>query len=301
MNLLPRAAPTDLPAPPEGKVGWPWTSADQAAGAQGSESWPRISIVTPSYNQGRFIEQTLRSVLLQDYPNLEYIVIDGGSEDETASLLQQYGGFLSYCQSKPDGGQADAIQQGFQMASGSILAWINSDDYYEPYAFRRIAGFFARHPDCVFANSDVNLVDEDSRFIRRLYAMRPSFFFAANMGQHGWPQPGCFWRRSAYETAGGINADFQFSMDLDLFTRLVKYGKGCRLPGRPTANFRVHPASKTANLQAVSHRERAAVIAKYGQSFWSSRPAAMNALWWVYRKQAAVRLRRDRLKQKRTW
>lgn len=295
MNLVPTAALADLPPPPDGKTGWPWTIADQAAGSPDREQWPRISIVTPSYNQGRFIEQTLRSVLLQDYPNLEYIVMDGRSDDETGAVLQKYAGFLSTCRSAADDGQADALKQGFQLASGDILAWINADDYYEPYALKRIARFFTEQPQTVFVNGDVNLVSEDGAFIRKIYAMRPSHFFAANLGEHGWPQQGCFWRRNAYEAAGGINENYQFCMDLDLFARLVQQGKGRRLPGNAVANFRVHPTSKTATLQDILRQEKLQVIANYGRPFWSSKPAMLSALWRLYSQQAAARLRWDRL------
>ena len=297
MKLVPTAALTDLPPPPAGKIGWPWTDSGQDDGAPVLANWPRISIVTPSYNQGRFLEQAIRSVLLQNYPNLEYIVIDGRSTDDASSILQKYADFLSYSRSVPDDGQADALSQGFQMASGEILAWINADDYYEPHAFKRIARFFNEHPGTVFVNGDVNLVNEDGAFIRKIYAMRPNHFFAANLGQHGWPQQGCFWRRTAYDAVGGVNAGYQFCIDLDLFTRLVEFGNGRRFSGSAIANFRVHPASKTATMPTTLHQEKSRVINTYGHPIWSARPGAMGALWWVYRKQAAVRRRWDHLKR----
>jgi glycosyltransferase involved in cell wall biosynthesis len=295
MRQVPKTTVSTLPPAPPAKTGWPWTSGVQSRTVRKTDGWPRLSIVTPSFNQGRFIEQTIRSVLLQNYPNLEYIVMDGRSTDETQAVLEKYGDFLSYCRSTPDKGQADALRQGFALASGEILAWINADDFYEPGVFLRAARFFADHKDTVFASGDVNLVDEDGVLIRKLYAMHPSRFFAANLGQHGWPQQGCFWRRGAYEAVGGIDADYQFCMDLDLFVRLVEYGKGRRLPGGPVANFRQHAASKTATQQSMLQQEKARVITRYGRSFWSSKPGTMNALWWFYRKQAAVRLRWERL------
>jgi glycosyltransferase involved in cell wall biosynthesis len=298
LKVVPKVTSTDLPSPPSGKTGWPWIPEEQAVGLKGMASWPRISIVTPSYNQGRFLEEAIRSVLLQKYPNLEYIVMDGGSDDESGSILQKYDRFISYWQSKPDDGQADALRQGFELASGDILAWINADDFYEPVAFSQIAHFFTEHPDTVLTNGDINLVSEDGAFLRKIYAMRPSFFFAANLGQHGWPQQGCFWRRNAYETVGGINSDYQFCMDLDLFTRLVRYGKSRRFSGKPLANFRLHPSSKTANLQGTLRQEKASIITRYGRPFWTSKPGALEALWQIYRKQAAARIRWERLKNK---
>ena len=123
----------DLPAPPPGKVGWPWTKQSDPVGdrmADGSE-WPRISIVTPSYNQGQFIEETIRSVLLQGYPNLEYIIIDGGSTDQTLDVIKSYETWLSFWCSEPDNGQTDAINKGFGYCKGDIFTWLNSDDVYK--------------------------------------------------------------------------------------------------------------------------------------------------------------------------
>ena len=199
-------------------------------------------------------------------------MMDGQSDDETLSILQKYDRFFSYWQSKPDQGQADALRQGFALASGDILAWINADDYYEPGIFRQIARFFKEHQTAIFVNGDVNLVSEDGTFVRKIYAMRPSRFFAANLGRHGWPQQGCFWRRTAYEAVGGLNPSYQFAMDLDLFIRLVDFGEGRRFSGNALANFRIHPDSKTANLEDTLRREKTSIMASYGRPFWTNRP-----------------------------
>jgi glycosyltransferase involved in cell wall biosynthesis len=257
-------------------------------------NWPKISIVTPSYQQGQYLEETIRSVLRQGYPNLEYFVMDGGSTDRSVEIIRKYESWLTFWTSEPDGGQADAIGRGFQRATGEILAWINSDDYYEPGAFMRVGQRFAAQPDLVFANGDVNLVSEESQYRRRLFAMRPSFFFAANYGQHGWPQPGCFWRRAAYEQVGGIDSSLHFCMDKDLFIRLVKSGRSGRISGPPLANFRVHAQSKTSQLYELGQLETAALIKKYGRSPWVSHQRILRSLWWFYRKQAAVRMRLNR-------
>ena len=119
-----------LPAPPKGKKGWPWTVQTDLPKETmpNGEPWPRISLVTPSYNQGRYIEETIRSVLLQNYPNLEYVIIDGGSTDETLAILQKYEHWLTYWASEPDHGQSHAINKGFQRCTGTILNWLCSDD-----------------------------------------------------------------------------------------------------------------------------------------------------------------------------
>lgn len=293
---MPSPDPKNLPPPPFSKTGWPWESQDTTFPKKRSVSrtQPKISIVTPSYNQGAFIEETIRSVLMQGYANLEYIVIDGGSTDNTLPIIRKYEPWLTYWTSEEDGGQADAINKGFQRATGEIFAWLNSDDFYEPNAFQRIVQFFTGYPDVVFANGDVNAVGEDSHFIRRIYAMRPTAFFAANYGQHGWPQPGCFWQRSAYDRIGGIDPSLQFCMDKDLFIRLVTEGPGRRVPGPPLANFRLHEGAKSATLTDVAKRETASIIKKYGHQKWASHRHLMHVLWWLYRKQAAVRMRLDR-------
>src|SRR5262249_45830023 len=126
------------------KAGWPWAAEIQNFPQMMSDgrNWPRISIVTPSYNQGRYIEETIRSVLLQGYPNLEYIIIDGGSTDETIEIIERYHDGLTFWSSEPDNGQSHALNKGFARATGQILAWINSDDMYLPGAFARIATAF---------------------------------------------------------------------------------------------------------------------------------------------------------------
>ncbi|MFB2921983.1 MULTISPECIES: glycosyltransferase family 2 protein [Aerosakkonema] len=134
----------DLPAPPPDRTGWPWTEESQPLPQQmpdGSE-WPRISIVTPSYNYGHFIEETIRSVLLQGYPNLEYIIIDGGSTDHTVEIIKKYEKYVTYWVSEPDEGQTDAINKGFQLCTGQIFAWLNADCSYTISALQKVANYY---------------------------------------------------------------------------------------------------------------------------------------------------------------
>ena len=127
-------APADLPQAPREKSGWPWSPSEVQSLEVEPESrkWPRISIVTPSRNQGKYLEETIRSVLLQGYPNLEYIVIDGGSTDDSVGTIKRYEPWLAHWESRPDRGQAHAINDGFALSTGSILGWINSDDALYP-------------------------------------------------------------------------------------------------------------------------------------------------------------------------
>ena len=135
---------SDLPSPPPGQTGWMWTAESSQNPEKTADSYPlpRITVVTPSYNQGQFIEATIRSVLLQDYPNLEYIIIDGGSTDNSVAIIQKYAPWLAFWVSEKDHGQAHAINKGFARATGDIYAYLNSDDYYEPGALNGCARAF---------------------------------------------------------------------------------------------------------------------------------------------------------------
>jgi len=142
----------ELPKPPVGKTGWPWTEETEQLPEKmpdGSD-WPKISIVTPSYNQGQYIEETIRSVVLQGYPNLEYIIIDGGSKDKSVQIIKKYDHYISYWISKPDKGQANAINIGLELASGDIVAYINSDDFYLPGALFHVANVYKKNKFDIF-------------------------------------------------------------------------------------------------------------------------------------------------------
>jgi glycosyltransferase involved in cell wall biosynthesis len=279
------------PKAPGEKYGWPWTGGSKLLPEMmdNGSSWPRISIVTPSYNQGQYIEETLRSVLLQGYPNLEYLVLDGDSQDESIEILRSYEDFLSFLRIGADDGQSAAINEGFEKATGDILAWLNSDDRYLPGTLVRIANFFSVHPETVFVSGDVNIIDSDSQFIRRIYATKPNRFISSNTGVHGWPQQGCFWRKSAYEMAGGIDRNLVYSMDFDLFVRLISTGRGRRIPGPPLAEFRIHPETKTAMVGNDWRLEKKRIIEKYGSARWRSRKWLLDLLWWFWRKPTVIR------------
>jgi len=162
-------------------------------------SWPKISIVTPSYNQAQFLERTILSVLNQNYPNLEYIIIDGGSTDGSVEIIKKYEKYLAYWVSEKDKGQADAINKGFQKSSGEILAYINSDDTYNPGAFLKIAKAFAKSPraDLMFGN--VNHIDSYDKLIDECRFTK--FNFATLIYEGGnLQQPGAFWTKKIYES-----------------------------------------------------------------------------------------------------
>ena len=151
----------DLPPPREGKKGWPWTVETPQApeSMPDGKPWPRISIVTPSYNQGQFIEETIRSVLLQGYPDLEYIIMDGGSTDESVGVLKKYEPWITFWTREPDGGQTEAINKGFKRSTGEIVAWLNSDDLYTAGALHIASKAFAERPHAAVVYGDIAYVN----------------------------------------------------------------------------------------------------------------------------------------------
>jgi len=158
----PGTASLPVSSPPSGRDGWPWTAGTPAvAPPPGDLRWPRISIVTPSFNQGRYLEETIRSVLLQGYPNLEYILIDGGSTDESVEIIQRYAPRLAYWISEPDGGCAQALNKGLRRASGVIFGFINSDDMYEPGALFDVGRHFSDLPHVDVLSAHGSFIDGD--------------------------------------------------------------------------------------------------------------------------------------------
>jgi glycosyltransferase involved in cell wall biosynthesis len=223
---------------------------------------PSISIVTPSYQHGRFLEWTLRSVLLQNYPKLEYVVMDGGSTDETPRILERYRDQFAHLESAADRGQADAVARGFTHTSGEIMAYLNSDDLLAPGALDFVGRFFLEHPDVDAIYSHRVFIDEANRVDS--YWILPEH---RNWMMKRWdyiPQETCFWRRRIYDQAGGIDPSFQFALDYDLFVRFMELGRMERAH-RFLGAFRQHPASKTAALtEGNVHPEVARVRERYG-------------------------------------
>lgn len=204
-----------------------------------------ISIVTPSYNQGRFLEWTLRSVILQEYPKLEYVVMDGGSTDESAQILERYRNHFWHFESAKDKGQADAVKRGFERTSGEIMAYLNSDDLLAPGALEFVARFFEEHPRVDAIYSHRVFIDEANRVTG--YWLLPPHRDWLNKRWDYIPQETCFWRRRIYEDAGGIDVSFQFALDYDLFVRFMERGRFARV-NRFLGAFRRHAESKTSAL-----------------------------------------------------
>lgn len=202
-----------------------------------------VSIITPSFNQAPFLEATIRSVLEQDYPELEYLIVDGGSTDGSVEIIQRYAERLAWWVSEKDQGQTDAINKGFARANGEVLAWLNSDDTYQPGAIREAAEFLTAHPDVGLVYGDANFIDQDGQVIGRFPAAQTDHR-RLRQGYVHIPQQSAFFRASLWRQVGPLDPSFYFAMDYDLWVRLSKVGRLVYHP-RLWANFRLHSSGKT--------------------------------------------------------
>ena len=242
---------SELPPPPLGKVGWPWTDeTPQLPETMPNGSlWPRISIVTPSYNQGQFIEETIRSVLLQGYLAVEHIVVDGGSTDQTLSILKKYDGVPGFrWVSEPDRGQSDAVNKGLCMATGDWIGWQNSDDFYLPNSFKELATAMLNYLQYQGFYSNVLHVDLTGGIVGRSYASRPSAF-VHRYRSLTFRNQSLFLKSTAWRNIGFLNVELQCAMDHDLAWRLLRRRVPMKHIPSFWAAFRRQPASKSARLR----------------------------------------------------
>ncbi len=207
---------------------------------------PKISIITPSYNQGQFIEETILSVINQNYPDLEYIIIDGGSTDNTLDIIKKYEKYITYWISEPDSGQSDAINKGLKIASGEIVNWLNSDDYYEPNILTKVAK--------EFENNNINIVSGRGRLFQLNQTVGYTkgvdiypYNLAKTIGWLRMDQPETFYRSSAIKKMGHLNTSLNYLMDRDWWLKyLLIYGvNGISSISDVLVNFRLHEDSKT--------------------------------------------------------
>jgi glycosyltransferase involved in cell wall biosynthesis len=245
--MMPASALAQLPPPPPGRTGWPWTVETAMPADLATTQWPRITIVMPSYQQASFVEETVRSVLLQNYPNLEFIVNDGGSKDGSAEIISRYAPFLTHFESGPDGGQGAAINKGFDRATGEIMGWINSDDFYLPGALFAVARRFLQNDADIVYGDALNLHEDDGRILEywQGFWIRRSFLQFGGL----FPSHATFWRRAIHVR---IWEELNCNIDGELWQRLVP-GRRVRYLLLPLAVFRIHRETKS---QAEKWRQR---------------------------------------------
>jgi len=230
------------------KQAWPW-GIDEGIMPKlmpGGQTWPKITIVTPSYNQGEFIEETIRSVLLQGYPNLEYIIMDGGSTDETVNIIKKYETWIDYWVSEPDGGQTHAINKGFQRASGEIVAWLNSDDYYLPETLKKVAMCFLEHPESLILGDVVEFSIDEELGVKKMHHVDFQSMLRPMDGTWMWHQPGTFVPAYIQKKIGLLDESLHYAFDKDWIFRLMELAPVHYL-GVELVRFRIHKAAKTTS------------------------------------------------------
>lgn len=282
---------SELPPPPAGKVGWPWTEDGPMLPATTAYGlpWPRVSIVTPSYNQGLFIEVTIRSVLLQNYPNLEYMIIDGGSNDDSVDIIRKYEPWLTYWVSEPDKGQAAAINAGWRRASGKILAWLNSDDAYFKTSISQVAETFVSQQRLRVLAGEGVLVDEADRCLETkiAYSFDPETLLVGSQPL----QPATFYDQRVLAEVGYLDERLRYVMDREFFLRLGRqyYPEATACIDIPLATAREWPGAKTT----TGTREATAEFRKIVERFLmdSETPIAWQGLQrqsyrWSYVRRA---------------
>lgn len=236
------------------------------SGALPLDKLPKITVVTPSFNQAAFLERTLTSVLDQRYPNLEYIVIDGGSTDGSQDIIRKYAGRLAYWVSEKDRGQSHAINKGFQRATGDWIAWQNSDDIYYPGAFASLARAAARQRDADLIIGNVNLIDADDQVLRDLCYVTPTY---ASMLAEGMilTNQVAFWRREMHAKLGWLDESLSCAFDYEWFLRLLQAGHGAHV-NQCWGGYRFHGETKTSLLGDRCRAEREKVLAGRALPGW---------------------------------
>lgn len=228
----------------------------------------KISIVTPSYNQGQYLEETIDSVLSQGYDNLEYIIMDGGSTDNSVDIIKKYEKYLSYWVSEKDGGQPNALKKGFSLSTGEILGWINSDDKYVAGTFDKINDAFLANKNTEFVYGDYFLLFNDQRLVAK-----PKISWDFNIALYAilpFGQPSSFWTKNIYEKVGGLDVNYQYIFDYEFFLRV-----GAELKNNPDgfkhihdyySYFRIHDESKTVSQHEKFRQENKILRKQFGVS-----------------------------------
>ena len=226
---------------------------------------PLVSVVTPSFNQAKYLEGTIQSVLEQDYPFIEYIVIDGGSTDRSVSVIKKYEDKISWWVSEPDQGQTDAINKGFAKAKGEVFAWLNSDDTYNPKAIREAVKVLIANPEIGMVYADCDFIDEAGNVIGKFNSKQTNYQLL-RQGYVHIPQQTMFFRAKYWRP---LDPSFYFAMDYDLWTRIAARAPLQYIQGKIWANFRIHTSSKTNVNDERGWQEMLRVHYRDGGSFFS--------------------------------
>lgn len=252
----------DLPPPPPDKTGWPWTEENQPLPDQmpsGSE-WPRMSIVTPSYNYGRFIEETIRSVLLQGYPNLEYIIIDGGSTDNTVEVIKKYEKYITFWVSEPDKGQTDAINKGYEHCTGDIFVWLNADDSYaEPNCLKEVTNFYFQGYKFIAGSC----IDAYTNGEEKIYHSTPTNFkeyLRFWISLCNYTQPSVFVAKEITDKCFPLDSSLYILMDYQFFLRVLSQNPNSIYVNRTWTKCKKHGKNKTMIEYPESFKEFCKVV-----------------------------------------
>jgi glycosyltransferase involved in cell wall biosynthesis len=227
----------------------------------------KISVITPSFNQAAFIERTILSVLEQNYPDLEYIVMDGGSTDGTLEILKKYADKIIW-QSEKDNGQSDAINKGLKIATGEILAYLNSDDTYAPGALQKVADFFANNPDKSWVYGKCKIINEKDAEIRKPITayknwLLKNYSYPKLLSENFISQPATFWKRGIHAKLGFFDENEHFCMDYEFWLRIgQKYSAG--VINNYLANFRYYSLSKSGSVNKKQFQDELRLAKKYG-------------------------------------
>lgn len=252
--------------------------------------WPVVSIVTPSFNQGEFVEATIRSVLEQTYPHVEYLFVDGGSTDETMTIVERYRSRIHTVIHEPDRGQSDALNKGFQRASGHLIGWINSDDVLYPDCVARIVDRYRQTPDgAVYYGAWSDWLDRAGRVTGQRHIEIGSKHDLLHR-RADLIQQGSFYPLDLVRQIGYLDEAAAYCMDLDLFLRLLDHGPIYALSGPALAGFRAWEETKTSTGGARFHDDIRRTLRRHGASRWS--PAVRHETWYALKsrvKQALVR------------
>ncbi len=258
----------DLPCPEPALMGWPWSEDPTVLPATlpGNQAWPRISVVTPSLDQGEFLERTIRSVLLQGYPDLEYIIVDGGSTDGSVAIIEKYAQHLAYHISEPDRGYVHAINKGLKLATGEIVCWLNSDDFYLPGTLHTVAESLAEGSGHVAVVGHVLKVYADGQPPQKIIGQYSSLHrllkFWLGYQMH---QPSIFWRREVFESTGYLNEERDLIADFDYWVRIARQFHFNSVD-RILACATHHARAKTFDGCLGYHQE----LMRQARSYWGS-------------------------------